>query len=347
MIETKPLTAQLGIIKVEPEPDEDQIGLAIGAQGNGTFMEFECCQEPRTCSTAERSSRSKLTDRMVKKSKLKFLQDKGHQNIESFENEPKFVLSAKIGAAPFEQAGMIFTFELARRKSWRSTSCTRAGGPAGAVPRRLQCDVLLMGDASDRPPRASELLEQWFAGEDAKTLGSLNDRFGRGAFAVAFVLLLAVPALPLPTGGATHVLEVIAMLLALQLVVGREEVWLPERFRRMELAGERQQRFIERLMRLIRRLERISRPRARFLFRGRASNVVFGLLVLVGSLGAFLAPPFTGLDTLPSLGVVLLSLGVILEDALVAIAGVVVVAAGVVLEIVLGSAVVHGVSSLF
>ncbi len=203
-----------------------------------------------------------------------------------------------------------------------------------------------MGDASDKPPRASELLEEWFAGENAKTLGSLNDCFGRGAFALAFVLLLAVPALPLPTGGATHVFEVIAMLLALQLVVGRDEVWLPERFRRLELAGERQQRFIERLMRLIRRLERLSRPRGRILFRGRPSNIAFGLLVLAGSLGAFLAPPFTGLDTLPSLGVVLLSLGVILEDALVAIAGVVVAAAGVVLEVILGSAVVHGVSSL-
>ncbi len=204
-----------------------------------------------------------------------------------------------------------------------------------------------MGDAPDKPPRASELLERWFADEGARTLGSLNDCFGRGAFALAFVLLLAVPALPLPTGGATHVFEVIAMLLALQLVAGREEVWLPQRFQRMELAGERQQRFIERLMRLIRRLERLSRPRGRFLFRGRAGNVVFGLLVLVGSLGAFLAPPFTGLDTLPSLGVVVLSLGVILEDALVAIAGVLVASAGVVLEIVLGSAVVHGVSSLF
>jgi len=203
-----------------------------------------------------------------------------------------------------------------------------------------------MGDASHQPPRASELLQQWFDGEEDKTLGGLNDLFGRGAFAVAFVVLLAVPALPLPTGGATHVFEIIAMLLALQLAIGRSEVWLPERLRRLELASARQQRFIERLMRLIRRLERISRPRARFLFGGRASNTVFGLLVLAGSLGAFLAPPFTGLDTLPALGVVLLSLGVILEDALVAIAGVVVGGAGVVLEIVLGSAVVHGVGSL-
>jgi hypothetical protein len=71
------------------------------------------------------------------------------------------------------------------------------------------------------------------------------------------------------------------------------------------------------------------------------------VLVLGGTLGAFLAPPFTGLDTLPALGVVLLSLGVLLEDALVAIAGIVIGAGGVVLEVVLGRAVVHGISSLF
>jgi hypothetical protein len=36
--------------------------------------------------------------------------------------------------------------------------------------------------------------------------------------------------------------------------------------------------------------------------------------VIAVSLCASLAPPFTGLDTLPSLGVVLVSLGVVLED---------------------------------
>src|SRR3954451_17752923 len=61
-------------------------------------------------------------------------------------------------------------------------------------------------------------------------------------------------------------------------------------------------------MKTIRWIERLSRPRLRFLFDHRASNAVFGLIVIAGSLAAFLAPPFTGLDTLPSLGVVLLSL---------------------------------------
>jgi hypothetical protein len=74
---------------------------------------------------------------------------------------------------------------------------------------------------------------------------------------------------------------------------------------------------------------------------------VFGLLVLAGTLGAFLAPPFTGLDTLPSLGVVLLSLGVLLEDFFIVVVGLVVGCAGVLLELVLGRAAVHGIGSLF
>jgi hypothetical protein len=84
----------------------------------------------------------------------------------------------------------------------------------------------------------------------------------------------------------------------------------------------------------------------RFLFNHRLSSIVFGVLVLAGSAGAFFAPPFTGLDTLPSLGVVLLSLAVLLEDVLVAAVAVLVGAAGVVLEIVLGSAAIHGLGSV-
>jgi hypothetical protein len=195
------------------------------------------------------------------------------------------------------------------------------------------------------PKKVSDKLEQWLRG-DEKTLGSLVELVEQQSFAIVFVLLLGVPALPLPTGGATHVFEIIAMLLALELIAGRKELWLPRRWRKIELAGNAQQRFISALMRMVRRLERVSRPRLRFLFNHRLSNVVFGLLVLAGSVGAFLAPPFTGLDTLPALGVVLLSLGVLLEDIVVVIAAIAVAIAGVVLEVVLGTAAIHGLGSL-
>jgi len=193
----------------------------------------------------------------------------------------------------------------------------------------------------------SRELEGWLQSDGEKTLGSLVELFEEKSFAILFVILLGVPALPLPTGGATHVFEIIAVLLAVQLIAGRDHIWLPERWRRLELASPRQRRFIAGLMKMIRRLERISRPRLRFLFDHRLSNIVFGLLVIAGCAGAFLAPPFTGLDTLPALGVVLLSLGVLLEDFLLVVLGVAVGIAGVFLEIVLGKAAVKGIGSLF
>jgi hypothetical protein len=143
------------------------------------------------------------------------------------------------------------------------------------------------------------------------------------------------------------VFEVITALLALQLIAGRDEIWLPQRWRRIQLAGEKREKFLKGLLKFIRRLERFSKPRFRFLFNHRLSSIVFGLLVIGGTVGAFAAPPFTGLDTLPALGVVLLSLAVLLEDFAIAVVGIVIGVGGVILEFVLGKAAISGIGKLF
>jgi hypothetical protein len=61
---------------------------------------------------------------------------------------------------------------------------------------------------------------------------------------------------------------------------------------------------------------------------------------------AFVAPPFTALDTLPALGVVLLSLSVLLEDFAITVVGLIVGVAGVALEILLGAALINQASGL-
>src|SRR4051812_50000034 len=124
-------------------------------------------------------------------------------------------------------------------------------------------------------PKASEELETWLAGEGDKTLGGLIDTFDEKSFALLFVLLLGLPALPLPTGGATHVFEVIAMLLALQLIAGRDEIMLPRRWRGLELAGGRREAFLTEMFSLLRLLGGHSRPRRTFLFKRRLSSIVF------------------------------------------------------------------------
>jgi hypothetical protein len=152
----------------------------------------------------------------------------------------------------------------------------------------------------------------------------------------AFVLLMALPALPLPTGGATHVLEVVTMLLAVQLIAGRRKIWLPARWCRFEIATPARQKLFTVLLRRIRWLERFSRPHASWVFDHRAGLRVLGLLVLGLTVTAFLAPPFSGLDTLPSVGVVVIGVGMLLRDAVLVAAGTVIGAAGVVATLALG-----------
>jgi hypothetical protein len=195
--------------------------------------------------------------------------------------------------------------------------------------------------------RLSDQLEGWLRGEEPKTIGSLIDVFEEKSFAVLFVLLLALPALPLPTGGVTHVFEVIAMLLALELIVGRRKVWLPERWRAREIGMPTRERFATTLLPRIRWIERHSHAHLGFLLDHRLAGIVYGAVTLVLVVTAFVAPPFTGLDTIPSIGVVLISLGVLLEDPVLGGIGFVVGAAGVLIVAFLGKQVVDLIEGWF
>jgi hypothetical protein len=54
--------------------------------------------------------------------------------------------------------------------------------------------------------RVSDELGHWLGGDQPKTLGNITELFGERSFALFFMLLMALPALPLPTAGATQVL---------------------------------------------------------------------------------------------------------------------------------------------
>jgi hypothetical protein len=203
----------------------------------------------------------------------------------------------------------------------------------------------MAGDVEPLP--ASEQLTRWRDSDADKTLGGLVEALGTGGFGVIFLILLGVPALPLPTGGITHVFEVVAMLIALQLIFGRRSVWIPRRWHGVSFSDRRGAKFIDGLITTTTKLERFSKPRMRWIFGHWWSHTLYGLGVLVGALAAFLAPPFTGLDTVPSLGVVILSVGVIVEDVAYMVAGTLLILVAPVLEITLGDAILRWVRGLF
>jgi hypothetical protein len=192
----------------------------------------------------------------------------------------------------------------------------------------------------------SDELERWLRSDGDKTLRALGDVFGERSFAVTIVLLMILPATPLPTGGITHVFEVITVLLGLELVIGRKTIWLPARWRRRKLGAMTTDRAIPTIIKLIRRVERFSRPRGVRLFTNGITMRLIGLVVIVFAVAAALAPPFSGLDTLPALGAVVIGLAIILQDVIVLAVGIGLGAGGIVLILTIGKALYTFVKSL-
>ena len=100
-------------------------------------------------------------------------------------------------------------------------------------------------------------------------------------------------------------------------------------------------------MRAVRRAERYARPRGEGLIEQGWVWRLLGLLIAALVIVAALSPPFSGLDTLPAMGVVLLALAILLGDMVLAVAGLVVGTVGVVLIVTLGAAALRALTSLW
>ena len=193
----------------------------------------------------------------------------------------------------------------------------------------------------------SDELDDWLRGDTPKTLGDLGEAFSEKSFAVTILLLMFLPALPLPTGGITHVFEVITVFVALQMVIGRRTMWLPRRWRQRELGATITGKAVPFIVRRVRWFEKFTRPRIAWLFRQRWFIRVLGLVIIAFTAGAVVAPPFSGLDTLPALGVVTISLAIILEDAVVLAIGALIGTGGIVLIVTIGAAIARAIRSRF
>ena len=193
----------------------------------------------------------------------------------------------------------------------------------------------------------SVTLDKWVKSKDTKTVASLSSVFGEKTFAITFLLLIAFPALPVPTAGVTHVFEVIVMLLCLQLIIAKKALWLPQKWKNKHLGKIMEEKVVPKLIKYISKLEKISKPRMSKFLASTIGTSVFGILVLAFTLTAFLAPPLSGLDTLPSIAVLLIALGIILEDILFVAIGTIIGAAGMAVTIFIGQLVVDFFARLF
>ena len=74
---------------------------------------------------------------------------------------------------------------------------------------------------------------------------------------------------------------------------------------------------------------------------------ILGLVIIGFTTAAALAPPFSGLDTLPALGVVVICLAILFEDVVVLGIGAIIGSGGVLLILTIGAAIAHFLRNRF
>lgn len=149
------------------------------------------------------------------------------------------------------------------------------------------------------------------------TLREMVDAFGERAFGAVLLLVSLINLLPLPPGGTT-VTGAPLLLIALQLAVGRDTLWLPERLMNASLSRPNFAKGVARIGPALRAAERLSRPRLTGLATG-ASERLIGLACTVLAFVLILPIPFGNL--VPAFTCALFSLALMQRDGLAALVG--------------------------
>ncbi len=134
------------------------------------------------------------------------------------------------------------------------------------------------------------------------------------------LLILAVPmALPIPVPPGINILLASPLiLLTAQQAIGRHTIWLPEWMLKKTIKRERMSAIIKAILPWAKKIEKFIKPRLEFATLGVFSHLI-GLFGLIMALTVCIPLPLT--NTVPSLGIALMAVGVIMRDGVAVISG--------------------------
>jgi hypothetical protein len=147
-------------------------------------------------------------------------------------------------------------------------------------------------------------------------LGGLECR----AFGLPLAVLSTGEIVPVPVPGFTWVISMPMAAIGAQMVVDRQRLWLPSSLLNRRVSARLVKRIARAMLPTVRRLDRISGPRASIV-TGSAGRRLAGLCVLLLSL--LIALPIPGTNTVLALTVFVIALGLIRGDGLLIAAGMV------------------------
>jgi hypothetical protein len=188
-------------------------------------------------------------------------------------------------------------------------------------------------------------LEAYFFGESAPevvTLQELLKLSGDRTFGFLLVMLSFPSALPVPAPGYSTPFGLLILLLAVQMLWGRHEPWLPFRERSLKLSTV--QRILKAGLPWLKRIEYVARPR----WSGVCETTVgqFILAIAVSLMAISMILPIPGTNTLPAMGIFVVGFGILEKDGLISLLGLLLCLCGLILTTSIIIALIWGGVSL-
>lgn len=136
-------------------------------------------------------------------------------------------------------------------------------------------------------------------------------------FGLVLIVLALPSALPIPAPGYSTPFGIVITLVALQMILGRPTVWLPERLGKIRIKPSLARTMLGSACKFLNKIERFIRPRQLWI-RGRAGQAALGTVVLCMAALMILPIPLT--NTAPAMVIFLIGVGLSEEDGLLALA---------------------------
>ena len=195
--------------------------------------------------------------------------------------------------------------------------------------------------------RLSAELHRFFFEKDQPSTVTLVDILGiaqERVFGFLFVLLALPSALPVPAPGYSIPFGVVMFLLAVQLIKGAQQPWVPRRFSQHPIPLTKVQAILNKGLPWLRRIEAIARPRYTPVCTSLPGRLVIGCAIALMSISMMI--PIPGTNTLPAIGIFVTGVGLLEDDGAISLAGLVLCLLGATLSISILVAVTWGGASL-
>lgn len=173
--------------------------------------------------------------------------------------------------------------------------------------------------ASDLP-KVSEILRQFIASHEEKgaTIREMVHFFGDRAFGFLLLVFALICIIPLPIPGIHMFLSLPLFYLSFQQMVGRREVWFPEKVLNYRLPARALVDVGVKTVPWVEKLENVTKQRMvgltdPFFFR------IFGAIVFY--ITAFIAIPLPLTNLVPAVGIAIMAVGILVKDGLALVVG--------------------------